>query len=226
MKKIVIAIDGPAASGKSTTAKLVAERLGYIHIDTGAMYRAMTLKILERAVSVMDRNLVGSIAENSEVRLENRNGKLVILLDGNDVSKKIRTPEVTSHVSLVSSYPEVRKVLVREQRKMSLEGGVVLEGRDIGTVVLPDADLKIFMVASIAERAKRRMTELHSSGFPVSSEELEREIEERDRKDASRETSPLSRAEDAFELDTTTLSIAQQVEFIVERARKLIGDVG
>ncbi len=226
MKKIVIAIDGPAASGKSTTAKLVAERLGYIHIDTGAMYRAITLKILEGAVSVTDRNLVGSIAENSEVRLEHRNGKLVILLDGYDVSEKIRSPEVTSYVSLISSYPEVRKVLVREQRKMSLEGGVVLEGRDIGTVVLPDADLKIFMVASIEERAKRRMTELHSSGFAVSAEELEREIEERDRKDASRETSPLSRAEDACELDTTTLSIAQQVEFIVERARKLIGDVG
>lgn len=224
LKKIVIAIDGPAASGKSTTAKLVARRLGYLHIDTGAMYRAITLKVLEQKVSVEDSRRVGALAEQTEIRLEQNKETPIVFLDNRDVTSAIRTPEVTKHVSLISSYPQVREVLVREQRKMSRGGGVVLEGRDIGTVVLPDADLKIFMVASISTRAKRRMVDLKQAGFEVSENTIVNEISERDKKDASREASPLRCADDAIKLDTTHLTIEQQVDLIVEKARIVIAE--
>lgn len=224
MKRIAIAIDGPAASGKSTTARLVAERLGYLHIDTGAMYRAITLKVLESGVAPDDVTAVTAVAERSDVRLVPANGVNKVFIDGRDVTEAIRSPQVTKAVSLVSSYPSVRQILVREQRKMAAEGGVVLEGRDIGTVVLPDAELKIFMVANVAERARRRKKEMERSGLPADEEAIVRDIVERDQKDSTRDVSPLKKADDAVELDTSHLEIAEQVNFIVSRAESILKD--
>lgn len=223
MRKIVIAIDGPAASGKSTTAKLVARRLGYLHIDTGAMYRAITLRVLEEKIALDDVKSIRSVAERSKVRLERIDHANRVLLDGRDVTKEIRSREVTRAVSMISSYQPVRDVLVREQRRIAKNGGVVLEGRDIGTVVLPKADLKIFMVASAGERATRRKKELEQSGTIVDRHVLEEEILERDRKDTMRAASPLQKAADAIELDTSLLTIDQQVEFVIAKAKKVIG---
>ena len=222
MRKIVIAIDGPAASGKSTTAKLVARRLGYLHIDTGAMYRAITLRVLEEGIALDDAKSIRSVAERSKVRLERIDHANRVLLDGRDVTKEIRSREVTRAVSMISSYQPVRDVLVREQRRIAKDGGVVLEGRDIGTVVLPRADLKIFMVASADERATRRKKELEQSGTIVDRNVLEQEILERDRKDTTRAASPLQKAADAIELDTSSLTIDQQVEFVIAKANKVI----
>ncbi|MBM4168202.1 MAG: (d)CMP kinase [Ignavibacteria bacterium] len=227
MKRISIAIDGPAASGKSTTAKQVAAELGYVHIDTGAMYRAITLKVINRGIPVDDAEQVCRLAEETHVRLARDDGSLTVYLDDRDVTREIRSKKVTQHVSTVSSYPGVRTVMVREQRTMAEGGGVVLEGRDIGTVVLPDAQLKIFLVANIAERARRRRSELEASGIATDEGTLISELVERDRKDESRENSPLRRAPDAIELDTTNLSVTEQVDFIVKRARSIIeGKVG
>ncbi len=222
MKKIIIAIDGPAASGKSTTAKQVASQLGYLHIDTGAMYRAMALKVLRNKIDPNDSERVAGLAATTTVRLTLRDGKVRIVLDGEEVSGEIRLPEVTNMVSPVSTVADVRKLMVKEQRAMGDEGGIVLEGRDIGTVVFPNADLKIFMLADARERAVRRRKELETKGVTISVEELEKEILERDRIDSGRAVSPLTKADDAIELDTTHLSIEEQVTFIVEKARKII----
>jgi CMP/dCMP kinase len=223
LKRITIAIDGPAASGKSTTAKLVAQRLGYLHLDTGAMYRAITLGVLKRGIDVAAREKVQSFAQAANVVVEASGPKgNRILLNGIDVTGEIRSPEVTKNVSTISSYEAVRAVLVREQRKLAAQGGIVLEGRDIGTVVLPKADLKIFMIAAVSERARRRKKELLTAGIEVQDAEIVKEIEERDRKDSTREVSPLKEASDAITLDTSDLSIDEQVDFIVHRARKII----
>ncbi len=223
MKRISVAIDGPAASGKSTTAKLVAKKLGYLHLDTGAMYRAITLGVLQKGISIGDRKQVQEFAEKADLIVDarSRDGNR-ILLNGIDVSNDIRTQEVTRNVSAVSSYEAVRAVLVREQRKLAVQGGIVLEGRDIGTVVLPDAELKIYMVAEVHERARRRKKDLLATGIHVGEDEIAREIQERDRKDSTREVSPLKMAADATVLDTSNLTIEEQVEFIVERARAII----
>jgi cytidylate kinase len=224
LRKIAIAIDGPAASGKSTTAKLVAQRLGYVHLDTGAMYRAVTYGILKRGIDASSKDKVESFASTATVVVEadgtegNR-----IFLNGENVTQEIRSPIVTRNVSAVSSYQGVRSVLVREQRKLSAQGGVVLEGRDIGTVVLPNAELKIYMVANVAERARRRKKDLLAAGVEVDEEELVKEIEERDRKDSTREASPLRMAPDAVRLDTSDITIEQQVSIIIDRAREIIG---
>ncbi len=223
MKRISIAIDGPAASGKSTTAKLVAQKLGYLHLDTGAMYRAITLGVLRQGIDVRSRELVQGFAERAEVSIDVRGSERNrVFLNGADVTDPIRSPEVTNNVSVVSSYEGVRSVMVREQRKMSRRGGVVLEGRDIGTVVLPDAELKVYMIADVQERARRRKKDLKMAGIDVAEEDIARDIEERDRKDSTREVSPLKKAADAVVLDTSTLTIDQQVAFIVERALAII----
>jgi len=225
LKKIIIAIDGPAASGKSTTAKRVADRLGYLHIDTGAMYRAMALKVLRSNISPTDTASIARLTDSTTVRLvqsEHSDGKLRVELDGQEVSDEIRLPEVTNIVSAVSLVPEVRALMVKEQRAMGINGGIVLEGRDIGTVVFPNAELKIFMKADSRERARRRLKELEAKGISVPLETLEREILERDSIDSQRELSPLRKADDAIELDTTHLTIDQQVDFIVEKAKQII----
>ena len=221
LKKLVIAIDGPAASGKSTTARLVARKLGYLFIDTGAMYRAMTLRILEEGTNLVDKGRIFQLAESTRIRLEQDDG-LRVYLDDRDVTRSIRGKAVTDAVSAVSSLKHVREVMVREQRRMSEHGGVVLEGRDIGTVVFPNADLKIYMIAALKERARRRQKELEQHGASVLVEQLETEILERDQRDSRRNLSPLRQAEDAIVLDTSNLTIEQQVEIIVNKAKELL----
>jgi cytidylate kinase len=222
LRTIVIAIDGPAASGKSTTARLVARRLGYLHIDTGAMYRAVTLRVLEEKIPLADVDRISALAERTQLRLEKGENGVRVFVNEREVTKQVRSEEVTRSVSAVSSYPRVRSVLVREQRRIAESGGVVLEGRDIGTVVLPKAELKIFMVATVPERVKRRQKDLEVAGVHVESMTLEKEIVERDRLDSTRAASPLRKAEDAIELDTSGMSIEEQVEFVVARATELI----
>lgn len=222
MRKIIIAIDGPAGSGKSTTARLVAQKLGYIYIDTGAMYRALTLKVLESNVDPSDEDSIVKLAENTKIELVYENGNLKVILDDRDVTDKIRSPEVTSLVSIVSAHPKVRDIMVKKQRELGKDGGVVIDGRDIGTVVFPNADLKIFMTADVKERAKRRQKELLSQGFKIEIEKLIKEIEERDKIDSNREISPLKKADDAIEIDTTNLTIEEQVEIVLKKAYELI----
>lgn len=221
-KKITIAIDGPAASGKSTTAKLVAHTLGYLHIDTGAMYRALTLKALDEEIDLNQRKDIVHLAQTSAIRLEVEDGATKVFLDGIEVTKQIRTQQVNRSVSTVSSYTGVRDVMVQAQQKMSENGGVVLEGRDIGTVVLPQAELKIFMVASVEERARRRKKDLAAVGIEADENDLIKEISARDQKDSTREASPLRKASDAIELDTSNLTIDDQVNFILKRAKEII----
>jgi cytidylate kinase len=224
LRKIVIAIDGPAASGKSTTARLVADRLGYLHIDTGAMYRAVTLRVLEEKIPLEDVDGIGALAEATSIRLERSDGTNLVYVGTRDVTREIRSEPVTRSVSAVSCYRRVRDVLVRDQRRMAQGGGVVLEGRDIGTVVLPNADLKIFMVARVSERVKRRKIELEAVGIRIEAAQLEQEILERDRLDSTREASPLRKAEGAIEVDTSSMSIEEQVQFVVDKAIEIIED--
>jgi len=219
LKKLVIAIDGPAASGKSTTARLVAGRLGYLHVDTGAMYRAMTYKVLAAGIDPGETGRVADLARETGITISETDGKAEVFLDGVDVGGRIRTPEVTRAVSQVSSVAAVRELMVREQRRLAATGGVVLEGRDIGTVVLPDADVKIFLVADETERARRRQRELREKDVEVTLDDLLGEIHERDRKDSSRDLSPLRRSEDAVEVDTSGLTVEGQVERILEIVR-------
>lgn len=221
-KKITIAIDGPAASGKSTTAKLVAHKLGYLHIDTGAMYRALTLKALDEKIDLSDKKEIVHLSQVSTIQLEVKDGTTKVFLDGMEVTKRIRTQQVNRSVSTVSSYKGVREVMVQAQQKMAASGGVVLEGRDIGTVVLPKAELKIFMIASVEERARRRKNDLALVGIEANQDDLVKEIDARDQKDSTREASPLRKAPDAIELDTSNLTIEEQVDFILESVKKII----
>lgn len=222
MKKIIIAIDGPAASGKSTTAKLTAEKLDYLHIDTGAMYRALTLKVLREKLDPDNEESVCKNIKDTKVTLQKTDSSIRVYLDSEDVTDAIRSREVTKNVSAISSYASVRKLMVEEQRKLCKQGGVVLEGRDIGTVVVPKAELKIFMVASIEERVRRRQKEFADKGTDIDYEKLVNEIIERDTKDSKRNESPLRKADDAIILDTSNLSINQQVDFIVTKALEII----
>jgi len=222
-KKLIITIDGPAASGKSTTAKLVAERLGYLHVDTGAMYRAVTLKVLRAGLATDDRRGILALLPSTRVELLQASGALVVLLDGLDVTHDIRSHEVTRAVSAVSSVREVREAMVREQRRMAEDGGIVLEGRDIGTIVFPNADLKFFMIAGIEARARRRLAELRIKGIQADVQQLQREIEERDRLDSTRAVSPLRKAQDAIVVDTSEMTIEEQVEFVVRIAHVKLG---
>jgi cytidylate kinase len=220
--KLVIAIDGPAASGKSTTARLVAGKLGYIHVDTGAMYRAVTLKVLRAGIAPADSERIGKLLGTTHVALR-REGEITrVFLDGDDVTAEIRTPEVTRAVSVVSRHRAVRDAMVREQRKMGAEGGIVLEGRDIGTVVFPDADLKFFMIAGIEARARRRGEELRAGGISPDLSGLTDEIRERDTLDSTRKESPLKKADDAIEIDTSDLTIEEQVRVVVEKVRSVM----
>ena len=221
-KELIIAIDGPAASGKSTTARLVARTLGYLHIDTGAMYRAFTLKVLREGIAPSDTENIARIIAESHVELRQEDTSLSVFLDGENVSGDIRSEKVTRIVSAVSSIKAVRAAMVQEQRRLGRNGGVVLEGRDIGTVVFPDADLKIFMMAGIEERATRRKQELQQQGVEMPVDRLLKEIRERDIQDSTRAESPLIRAEDAILIDTSGLGIEEQVDRVVEEAVKLL----
>ena len=206
MENFKVAIDGPAGSGKSTISKLLAKKLGYVHIDTGAMYRAITIEAIKRGIDLKDRNAYGFI-DNVDIKYVSDR----IYLNGKDVSEEIRMPYVTENVSMVSSIPYVRQRLCDLQRKVAKEGLIVMDGRDIGYNVLPDADVKIFLVASIEERTKRRALELEAKGIQVNFEELKEDLVRRDYADSNRDTSPLKKANDAILLDTTELSIEEVV---------------
>ena len=212
---MVIAIDGPAGSGKSTTAKYAAEKLGFIHINTGAMYRGITLKCIEGNINPDHLSELEHILSQTTFKFGGKDGA-DLFMDSVNISSRITTVEVTESVSRISAIPIVRKKLVEYQREMADEIDVVLEGRDIGTVVFPDADYKFFLIADIFERAKRRMKEMEVKGEIVSLAELTEELKERDRKDSTREHSPMKKAEDAVEIDTTGLSINEQVNHIIE----------
>lgn len=221
-KGISIALDGPAGSGKSTIARAVALKFGYQYIDTGAMYRAITLKALKNKIPVDDESRLTELAANTTINFKyigtGDQPQLRVIMDGVDVSEAIRSLEVTDNVSAVSAVAGVREALVKLQRSMAEEGGVVMDGRDIGTVVLPNAELKIFLTASVAERSKRRWLELKAKGVEVPLEELEQQIRKRDQFDSNRAVDPLRQAEDAILLDTTDLSISEVTDRIVELA--------
>jgi CMP/dCMP kinase len=218
---LIIAIDGVAGSGKSTTAKLVAKRLDYMHIDTGAMYRAVALKMLRSGLEVMDNGKIDEMLRATHVSQSEADSQCRILLDGEDVTDEIRTPEISLWVGPVSANARVREQLVRWQRELGEKGGVVLEGRDIGTIVFPDADLKIYMVADLKTRARRRRKEMLCRGIEQTPDEVEADLAARDQRDSSREHSPLRKADDAIEIDTTDLTVGDQVDQIVALARKL-----
>ena len=218
---MIIAIDGPAGSGKTTTARKVAQSLGFIHINTGAMYRGITLKCIREKVNLDDALDIDRILHNTRLNFEGPDHD-ILYMDGEDISSEITLSYVTENVSRISAISNVRIKLVEFQRDMAQKRDVVLEGRDIGTVVFPNAEYKFFLVADILERARRRKKEMEVKGEVVSLEELTSEMEERDRKDSTRVHSPLKKAEDAVEIDTTGLNIEEQVNRIVEIVNKTI----
>jgi CMP/dCMP kinase len=222
-KHVVIAIDGPAGSGKSSTATQVAVKLGILHLDTGAMYRAITLKCLRNKIPYQDHAKIATLLKDTSISFSGAAPAMRLWMDNEDVTEAIRSDDVTKNVSDYCAVPNVRTVLVDLQHKIGSGQSLVCEGRDIGTVVFPNADLKFYMVASEEERARRRQRDFAAMGIKKSIDELAAEIRERDRKDSSRENSPLYKAEDAEEIDTTNMSLDQQVKFIVDKARKLIG---
>ena len=214
--KMQIAIDGPASAGKSTVAKLVAKKLNYIYCDTGAMYRATTWKALQTGVALDDDQALGKMLETMELSFKPNDPEQLVFVDGTDVTTAIRLPEITNNVSLVSAQPSVRKNLTERQQQIASEGGIVMDGRDIGTTVLPKAQVKIFLVASVHERALRRFKENQAKGIDTPLAKLEAEIEARDYKDSHRKVSPLTKADDAILLDTTSLDSAQVTDEIMK----------
>lgn len=223
-KKISIAIDGPAAAGKSTVAKIVAEQLGYIYIDTGAMYRALTYKAISHKINLEDEeNLINMLNETVIELFPGEQGQL-IFLDNKDVTKEIRSSEVTNSVSIVSKHKLVREEMVRRQQMFAVNGGVVMDGRDIGTHVIPTAEVKVFLLASVDERAIRRHKENIQKGYDSDLERLKQEIAARDKLDSEREIAPLKKADDAIEIDTTSLSINGVVDKIMELTREKISN--
>ena len=218
---VVVAIDGPAGAGKSTASKRVAERLGYTLVDTGAMYRSVALVAVERGLDLDSEAVVSEIARTIDLELESKpSGAVRVYVDGRDVSELIRDPQISSAASRVSRHVAVRDALVAQQRRLGAAGGVVLEGRDIGTVVFPDAEVKVFLTASPEERARRRVAELVAKGHDVDYDETLDQIRERDRLDESREIAPLKPADDALRLDSTDLGLDEVVERIVAAAKK------
>ena len=219
-KPLIIAIDGPAGSGKSSTARELARRLGFVWIDTGAMYRAATLWLLRNAVPPQEGSDLESALKDITIELDSEDGDQRVLLNGEDVTDIIRDPEISRQVSRFASLPAVRKEMARIQKSMAQKGNAVLEGRDIGTVVCPDAPIKVYLSASLEERAKRRAKELRERIRNVDIELLRRDIHRRDTTDSSREHAPLKPADDAVHIDTTDLSFDEQVDSIIALVRK------
>lgn len=216
MGRFAIAIDGPAGAGKSTIAKLVANRLNVIYVDTGAMYRAVALYCIECGIDYNNKEDIENILEHIDIKIIYKNNSQHIILNNKDVSDLIRTGEVSKGASAVATIYSVRIKMVELQRNIAKEESVVMDGRDIGTHVLPNADLKIFLMASAEERARRRCSELMEKGIRCDFEQIKKEIEERDENDSTREFSPLKKAEDAIEIDTTELSIEEVVKNIID----------
>lgn len=217
-KKHAIAIDGPAGAGKSTIAKAVSAKLGFIYVDTGAMFRAMALGFLRAGIPADDENAISAAAEKADIAIRYENGVQQVLLNGENVSGLIRTEEVGNMASSVSIYPQVRKKLLELQRKIASENDVVMDGRDIGTVILPDADTKIFLTASARVRAARRYAELAEKGISCNLDDIVREMEERDYRDTHRDNAPLRKADDAVEVDTSELSVDEVIAAILSLA--------
>lgn len=216
-----VAIDGPASAGKSTVAKLVAKQFHYVYCDTGAMYRAITLQAISQGVSLDDVEAISKIVHASKITFASDDGQKVFI-DGKEITEAIRQEDVTNSVSAVAAMGEVRKQLSAEQQEIAKDGGIVMDGRDIGTSVLPDAEVKIFLIASVAERAQRRYKENIQKGINTPLDELQLEIEARDYKDSHRRISPLTKAKDAVEIDTTSLSIDQVVSKIANVINKTL----
>ncbi|MGA9295584.1 MAG: (d)CMP kinase [Ignavibacteriaceae bacterium] len=216
-KNLIIAVDGPAGSGKSTSAKLIAQKLGYLYIDTGAMYRAVTLLVLRNKIQLGNIDKITNLAENIDIKLEYVNGKTSVFVSGENITDEIRTQNINSSVSEISKIEGVRTALVAKQREMKdLNNGIVMEGRDIGTVVFPNADIKIFLTASIEQRTKRRVKEFEDKGIEVSLNEIKENILHRDDIDSTRSVSPLKKAPDAVEIDTSKVTIDEQVNLILD----------
>jgi CMP/dCMP kinase len=222
-KRISIAIDGPAAAGKSTVAKILAEKLSYLYIDTGAMYRALTYRALQNGVDLNDENQLINLLKDTYIELKPSKSGQLVYVNGENVTDVIRQAEVTNSVSIVAKHKLVREEMVSRQRVFARNGGVVMDGRDIGTHVLPNAEVKIFLKASVDERAKRRHAENIARGFESDIEKLKEEIARRDKLDSEREIAPLKKAEDAIEIDTTSLSIDDVVNRIMEIVKERIG---
>lgn len=214
---IIIAIDGPSGAGKSTLAKELAKRLGYLQLDTGAMYRAMAWLARENGLDLADQVAVRAFCATADIELQPLNGSSRVFANGREVTGEIRTPEISMLTSRMSALRPVREAMTLLQRRMGAKGGVVLEGRDIGTVVFPDAELKFFLTASAEERGRRRFLELHAKGDPTSLEATIQDVKQRDAQDASRELAPLKQADDALPIDSTGLSIDEVVS-LMERA--------
>ena len=216
-KKLCIAIDGPAAAGKSTVAKIVARKKSYIYIDTGAMYRAITYLALEKGVDLNDEAALTALLKESAIDLTvSPEGEQKDYIAGEDVTEAIRTDSVSNQVSIVAKYAGIREEMTKRQQQLAEKGGVVMDGRDIGTHVLPNAEVKIFLLASVEERAKRRFEENVKKGYNVNYETLAEEIRRRDKLDSEREISPLKKADDALEIDTTSLTIDEVAEKILQ----------
>ncbi|MBP1914646.1 (d)CMP kinase [Lederbergia galactosidilytica] len=224
LNKISIAIDGPAGAGKSTVAKIVAEKMSYIYVDTGAMYRALTYKALEENINIQNDQALADLLSNTAIELSpSKTGQLVIV-DGKDITNIIREDAVTNTVSTVAAHRLVREKMVKQQKALGQAGGVVMDGRDIGTEVLPNAELKVFLVASVEVRAERRHLENIEKGYASDLEKLKKEISLRDQQDSEREVSPLRKAEDAIEIDTSFLSISEVADQIYQLANERMGD--
>ena len=219
---MIIAIDGPAASGKSTTAQLVAREFGLLYIDTGAMYRAVALEVIKQSIDLDDFIALETMLENINIEFGVQSSQLSIFLNGEDVSEAIRTPEITTMSSKVATIKIIRQKMVEMQRKLSLNHDVILDGRDIGTVVFPDADFKFFLTASLETRAKRRFEELTQKGINVDLEDIKQDLVWRDMNDSSRKEAPLKKAEDSIEINTSEMTIEEQVNVIIKRIREKI----
>ena len=221
MEKIIIAIDGPAGSGKSTTAQLLANRLNYLYIDTGAMYRAVTFLAMKNGI-LEDPEAIVRLLMNTRINLVYADGITRVFLNDDEVTEELRSREVNDQVSYISKIKDVRKELVRRQKKMGENFGVVMEGRDIGTVVFPHAKLKVFLIANLDIRAERRLNEVAQKGTNISLNDVKENLQSRDHIDSSREVDPLVKAPDAYTVDTTELTIEQQVEYIYGLAIEIL----
>ena len=216
---MIVAIDGPAATGKSTSAKKVSRELGFTHLDTGAMYRCVTLSVLRNQITLDNENALSQLLNELDIRLEKLDDELVVYLNGEDVSDEIRKAEVTSYVSTVSALSQVRNALVQIQRNIAKNQDCVVEGRDIGTIVFPDAEFKFFLIADDFVRARRRQLDLIAIGEEKSIAVLVEEIRQRDFLDSERSNSPLRKADDAIEIDTSKMTFDEQVAFMVNKVK-------
>lgn len=223
---IVIAVDGPSGAGKSTISRALSKRLEYLEIDTGAMYRAMAWLARESGLNLEDEQAVQSFSQTAEVELQLHNGTTRVLANGRDVTHEIRTPEISMLTSKVSKLAPVREAMMTLQRKMGARGGVILDGRDIGTVVFPDAELKFFLSASAEERGRRRFLELQAKGIAINLEDTIKEVAQRDRQDSERELAPLRQAEDAIPIDSTGLTIEQVISLMEQEYQARISGKG